>query len=137
MDIFHADHGISRETIEALVERLNPQGFFLRTVELPAGAPDAMNALHGPASGDAPVPETEVTYKQRSPDRPMSRMVARAPRPTRMVTIIGMAAPGQPVKVFTCYGGPAAEREPGDKSLGTDAEKAAAQKFWAEHALSL
>lgn len=135
--IHHADHGIPPEVIQALVTQLNPEGFFLKTLPLPEGTPDVLCGIYGPNMGDAPVPEAEVTYKQRTPDRPMSRMVARPQRPVRIVTLIGTTTP-EGVLVFTCYGGPQAEREPGDPSLQNDpAALEAAKRFWSQHALCL
>lgn len=133
--VFHADHGVSAETIAWALSTINPQGFFLRTLELPVAHPDLMNALYGPLAGDAPVSEESVHYAKRSEDRPASRMVSAPKRPTRLLTIIGIAQ-GDDVKVFTAYGGPCAEREPGDPTLGTEEEKVAAATFWAQHALA-
>lgn len=138
LQVFHADHGIGLSVIEALVAQVKPTGFFLKELELPKDAPDALSAIHGPIAGDAPVTDAEVTLKQRSPDRPPSRMVARASRPTRKVTLIGNTTPEGGVVVYTCYGGPPAPREPGDPSLQDDpAALAESQAFWAQHALSL
>lgn len=135
--IFHADHGIPHFTVLQVIQSLNlPDGFFLRTTELPEGAPDAMNALYGPKSGDAPIPEDRVFYAQRSPDRPPSRMVALPKRPTRTVTAIGMVEPDG-VTVYTIYGGPSSEREPGDPSIANDPDLIkAAKAFWSKHALA-
>ena len=135
--IFHADHGIAHFTALQVVQALNPtEGFFLRTVDLPEGAPDAMNALYGPRSGDEPVAEADVFYAKRSEDRPESRMIDLPKRPTRKVTVIGMAEPDG-VVVYTIYGGPAAEREPGDPSIANDPELTrAAKAFWSKHALA-
>lgn len=135
--IFHADHGIPHMVVVQVIDSLNlGSGFFLRTTTLPEGAPDALNGLYGPASGDAPVDERSVHYAKRSEDRPASRMVALPKRPTRTVTVIGMVDEDG-VTVYTIYGGPAAEREPGDLSLQNDPEALrAAKKFWSEHALA-
>jgi hypothetical protein len=135
--IFHADHGIPPFTALQVIQSLDlPDGFFLRTTELPEGAPDVLNALYGPAAGDSPVPESDVFYAQRSPDRPESRMIDLPKRPTRIVTVIGVADPNG-VTVYTIHGGPAADREPGDKSLASDPEALAASKaFWSKHALA-
>lgn len=137
--VFHADHGVSPGLIAWAVESAAPAegGFFLRTLALPDGEPDLLNGLYGPASGDGPVEEGEVIWRRRSEDRPPSRIaVGRPKRPTRLVTIIGVASPDG-VTVFTCYGGPAAEREPGDPSLAGDAAALErARAFWAEHALA-
>lgn len=135
MKVHHADHGVTADTLAWALGVIKPTGFFIRTLTLPEEHPDLLNALYGPASGDAPVSESEVHYTQRSEDRPMSRMVARPKRPTRLLTIIGMGGDNSPV-VFTAYGGPAAEREPGDRGLDTPEEKAAAEAFWASHALA-
>jgi hypothetical protein len=135
--IYHADHGIGQFVTRLVIESLDLQpGFFLRTTTLPEGAPDALNALYGPASGDSPVDERAVIYRQRSEDRPMSRMIDLPGRPTRIVTVIGMVE-ADGITVYTIYGGPAAEREPGDPSIaGNDELIAAAKKFWSQHALA-
>jgi|SRR5271157_117791 len=135
-NIFHADHGISRETLEWALSELCPTGFFLRTLMLPETRPDLSNALYGPKSGDAPIAEGSVHYTKRSDDRPPSRMVALPSRPTRLLTVVGMVE-GESVTIYTAYGGPAAEREPGDPTItaGSSEHKAAAA-FWAEHALA-
>lgn len=134
--IFHADHGVSPETLQRVIDSLDLQpGFFLRTTQLPLLVPSIENALYGPESGDAPVAEDRVFYAKRSEDRPPSRMIDLPKRLTRTVTVIGMNNP-EGVTLFTAYGGPAAEREPGDASLKTDAEKQAAIDFWSVHALA-
>lgn len=134
--VFHADHGISKETLEWALAEIHPTGFFLRTLTLPEGHPELSSALYGPKAGDAPVAEDDVYYRQRSPDRPVSRMVALPKRPTRLLTIIGMAAE-EGVTIYTAHGGPAAEREPGDPTLtpGTFEHETAAL-FWEKHALA-
>ena len=131
--IHHADHGVSESLITWALSQVSAPGFFLTTVEIPSEFGDLQNALHGPASGDAAVQEAEVSYIRRSADRPLSRMCARSPRATRLMTIIGIQ--GEDPVVFTAYGGPPALREVGDPSLSSD-EKAASASFWAEHALS-
>jgi hypothetical protein len=135
MKVFHADHGVSEETLKWALAQINPTGFFLRTLELPEGHVDLLNSLYGPVCGDDPVSDDVVTFVKRSEDRPPSRMVSWPKRPTRLLTLIGMVKDGD-VTIFTAYGGPAAEREPGDVTLSTDEEKAAAATFWAHHALA-
>lgn len=138
MKIFHADHGVAEETLAWAVSQVVP-GFFARTFELPAGAPDLLNGLYGPACGDPPVGEEEVLRRHRSPDRPLSRMVRRPQRPTRLLTVIGIAPmTGEEAVVYTAYGGPMAAREPGDASLVLGSpEHEEAVAFWATHALAL
>lgn len=138
MKVFHADHGVAEETLAWAVAQVVP-GFFARTFELPPGAPDLLNSLYGPASGDAPVGEEEVLRRHRSPDRPLSRMVRRPSRPTRLLTVIGIAPmTGEEAVIYTAYGGPMASREPGDASLVLGSpEHQEAVAFWATHALAL
>ncbi len=136
--VFHADHGIaSTHLLTWALAEIDPKGFFLRTLEIPADAADLLNALYGPASGDASVPESEVFYAHRGGEgRGLSRMIERPKRPTRLLTIIGMATP-EGINIFTAYGGPAAEREPTDPSIANDEEaKRVATEFWSKHALA-
>lgn len=135
--VFHADHGISQSTMQLLLDSAGlGEGFFLKTLWLPNGHPPVESLLYGPLAGDAPVPESEVIYKKRSEDRPESRMVNLPRRTSKRVTIIGIAGPDG-VTVFTCYGGEAAPREPGDKSLTDTKELQESKDFWAQHALAL
>lgn len=91
-NVFHADHGVERSTMQMLVEAIKPSGFFLHTQELPVDHADLVSALRGPLEGDAPVGESEVFYASRGGEgRGLSRMIALPKRRTRMVTIIGMA----------------------------------------------
>src|SRR5690606_7992850 len=89
--IFHADHGVSDEMLKWAVEEIKPTGFFLKTLTLPSHFPDLQNALYGPSAGDEPVSDTETHLKQRTPDRPHSRMVKKPKRATRLLTVIGIA----------------------------------------------
>ncbi len=134
--IFHADHGVTNETIMWALSEIQPTGFFLRTLELPVGHVDLLNALYGPVAGDAPVSDDDVSFAKRSEDRPASRVVNLPMRPTRLVTLIGIVKDGA-ATIFTAYGGPAAEREPNDPTLATEEEKATAAAFWATHALAM
>lgn len=137
--VYHADHGISQSTMQLLVDQIapfTPTGFFLKTLDLPHGHEPVESLLYGPAAGDAPVAESEVVYKQRSPDRPASRMVNRPRRLSKRVTIIGVAAEDG-VTIFTCHGGEAAAREPGDASLTDPKELQESKTFWSQHALAL
>ncbi len=138
MKIFHADHGVSEKVLAWAVAQVSSPGFFARTFELPPEETDLLNGLYGPACGDPPV-EDEVTFtRQRSPDRPLSRMVRRPARPTRLLTVIGVAPQeGGEAVIYTAYGGPLAAREPGDASLVLGSpEHQEAVAFWATHALA-
>lgn len=138
ISIFHTDHNVSEAAIRWALETIREgAGFFAKTFLLPDAFADLSNALHGPACGDPPVPEAEVFYAQRSPDRPPSRLCKRAPRKSRLLTVIGIrAAAGGASLIFTAYGGPMAAREPGDPNLTTPEEIEEARAFWAAHALS-
>ena len=135
---FHKDHGVPAEVLamaEALIAAATTAAAgtpvvitFPTAVEVPCG-------LYGPAAGDAPVPETEVRYEARNGRPVQSRLIARDFRPVREATVVGMLTEdGSTVLVFTCYGGAAAPREPGDSSL-TPEQKAVSTAWWAVHAL--
>jgi hypothetical protein len=135
---FHLDHGIDQERAERLLglEPL-PEGFFALTRTLPEGETDLTSALYGPLAGDPPVPEEKVNYRQRTPDRPVSRLLVAPQRPTRSVTMIGISAP-EGVTLFTMYGGALALREPGDASIANDPTALAeSTEFWSKHALAV
>lgn len=111
----------------------------IRTVELPGSTPDVDNALYGPACGDAPVTDAEVTLERRG-DRPWAdRLVARPKRPSRLLTIIAVPEfrdvpeKGKRLVCFTAYGGPQAPQHPDDPG---NRDPEGARKFWAEHALA-
>lgn len=134
---FHADHGVTETTQAWAVEQIAPKGFFLATLELPQGHADLTNNLYGPVSGDAPVKGEVLVRDVHDEWRGATPFVNLPPRPTRLLTVIGMEEGGN-VTLFTAYGGPAAERIPSDPSLADDPEgRAAAEKFWAQHALSI
>jgi len=136
LQIFHADHGIldvHKAVISDIFEKKG-EGFLATTVELPAECPDLLSGIHGPSVGDAPVPSSEVHWATRGQRKGLSRLCHRAPRPTRLMTVIGIREGGH-VKVFTAYGGPLAPREITDATLPADAAEEACA-FWAVHALS-
>jgi hypothetical protein len=139
--IHHADHDVPLEAIGWALARVEDthgfNGFFITTLTIPSYMTDLANALYGPACGDPPVPEDEVVYQQRSPDRPLSRMVHRPLRPTRLLTVIGVLY-ADSAQIYTAHGGPLAEIEPGDPVLGSDEAKfLKAATFWRDHALAL
>lgn len=137
LPVSHLDHGLTAAHVAWLERRfVSRTGFFLETVELPAELPPLTCALHGPLVGDAPVPESEVTYRRRG-DRPgASRLCARPPRPTRLLTVIAGPEGEDPCVLYTAFGGPAAPREPCDPGLADGELREASRAFWAEHALS-
>jgi hypothetical protein len=134
---FHADHNVPAELRQWAVETVAPTGFFLRTLEIPDEFGDLTNNLYGPVSGDAPVKGEQLVRDASDEFRGATPFVNLPPRRSRLLTVIGMAN-GEEVTLFTAYGGPAAERIPSDPSLANDPQgKAAAEKFWAEHTLSI
>jgi hypothetical protein len=134
-NVFHADHGVTNETLMWALSQINPDGFFLRTLDLPEDHCDLLSALYGPLAGDAPVSDDVVSFVKRSEDRPASRMVSEVKRPSRLLTVIGIVKEDG-VTIFTAYGGPCAPREPGDSTLSSDEEKKESSDFWAQHALA-
>jgi len=132
----HLDHGLSQSHINWLLERFaDRQAFFIETVELPAQLEPLSCGLHGPLMGDAPVPEAECHRARRGERAGDSRLCRRAPRPTRLVTVIAGPDGGEPCVLYTAFGGPSAPREPWDPGLD-DAGRAESEGFWAAHALS-
>ena len=137
--ISHADHGASEAHCRLIDTELEDWdgSFTIRVVALPGDVAPLMCGLYGPAEGDEPVLENEVTYRRRGDREGLSRMCDRLPRPIMsMVIIAGPRVGGEPPRVYTVYGGSiAVPREPWDDSLSPE-EKAEAVTFWSVHALS-
>lgn len=132
----HLDHALPRDVVDYVVARFAARtSFFLESIELPAHMPSVECGLHGPAMGDAPVPDAECESAVRGDRGGPSRLCARPPRPCRVVTVIAGPHDGHPCVLYTIFGGPAAPREPWDPSL-SEAERAESVAFWSEHALS-
>lgn len=133
----HLDHGLGPDHIAWLLDRFaDKTGFFIETVELPDDLPPIACGLHGPAVGDEPVPEDEVSYAVRGGRPGASRMCSRLPRLTRTISVIAGPHAADPLVLYTAFGGPVAPREPFDPGLMTEQAKAESRDFWAEHALS-
>ena len=131
----HVDH-VPEAVIAHVLERFKDRdGFFIATFELPADLPTLDNALYGPACGDPPVPEAEVTYALR-PGRPYpSRLVNRPVRPTRTCSVVAGPHGGQSCVLFTVFGGPVSPREVQDCTR-PNPDLTQSEVFWAEHALA-
>jgi hypothetical protein len=133
----HTEH-ITPEVLAFVMGRFGArtEPFFLETVELPSGL-SAECALYGPAMGDPPVAEEEVTYVKRPhrPTHPSRICIGRPARQTRILTVIGGAYQGHECVLYTAHGGPPAPREPGDPSLD-DRGLAESEVFWKDHALA-
>lgn len=137
LPVSHLDHDLTAAHVAWITLHFaDRDGFFLETVELPPELPPVTCALHGPLVGDPPVPESEVSYRRRG-DRPdSSRLCAREPRPTRLLTVIAGPEGDEPCVLYTAFGGPAAPREPFDPGVAEGELLEASRAFWAEHALS-
>jgi len=131
----HVDHNLTTEHLEFIKERFGHiEEFFIETVEVPLHLPPLPCGLFGPFMGDEPVEESEVSYVRRG-DRPGdSRVVQRAQRMVRKMTVIGGPHEGA-IIMFTAYGGPCAPREPWDESLSPE-EREESVAFWKDHALA-
>ena len=135
--VAHADHGINRKQmayIKKFLSKSAPQGFFIKQFRFPKsqGLGTIPNAMWGPESGDRPVPESEVHYKERG-DRPWTdRMIDRPPRPVNYGQVLGIRD-GNSFHLFTVYGGPLAPLNPADPD---NHDVAGAKRFWKKHALS-
>lgn len=127
----HLDHGLSEAQVEYLLTlSVSEATVVVKTIELPPELGTVPCGLHGPLVGDEPVPEAEVTYAVRGERKGPSRLVAREPRQTRLVTVVAGSYDGFTDVLFTAFGGPQAPREP----FEDDGEEA--KSFWAQHALS-
>lgn len=158
----HLDHHLTAEQIRYLLDRFGARdAFFIETIELPDALGTVPCALWGPFMGDEPVKEAEVVHEVRGTRAWSSRLVARAARPTRKITVI--AGPHEvtcphcngerqigswkaaipcgcgdgklryPCILYTAFGGPQAPQEPGDPGC-KDLKTSAA--FWHQHALA-
>ena len=136
----HLDHGVDGKLLAFILEKYkDADRFFIDTFPTPEGMRRLDCGLHGPAVGDDPVPESEVTYGVRGDRKWKSRLVPRPHMPSDVVTVIGGPDGSGRIVLYTVYGGPLAPREPGDSYFeqpGKEAESEASKAFWAEHALS-
>lgn len=132
----HLDHGLTPDHVAWLLERFaDRSSFFVETVRLPDDLPDLPCNLHGPLTGGEPVAEESVVYRQRGNREWTSRLVARDPVPSRLLTVIAGESEGVFV-LWTAFGGPCSPREPGDTSLN-DEQREESIAFWREHALGV
>lgn len=140
VNIFHADHGVSESTLAWALDTIKPTGFFAKTLTLPEGHADLQNKLWGPACGDESMAGESYMRVRNADDkfRQETPFVKRGTRPTRLVTVIGMAdAEKGEVVIFTTYGGPLALQIPSDPHLPKGgAEEAASIEFWTHNALA-
>jgi len=130
----HVDHGLTEAQLRYLFDRFaDRNGFFIETIELPEQLGTVPCGLHGPLMGDAPIIETEVLRQVRGDRTWQSRLVDRAPRQVRTVTVIAGPHGDLPCVLYTAFGGPLAPQEPGDPGCR---DLTASLAFWDQHALS-
>lgn len=130
----HFDHNITAAQLAHALERFADRAvFFIETFELPEDLGTVPCGLHGPLVGDAPVPDGECISARRGERAYDSRLCGRAPRVTRLVTVIAGPHEEHACIVYTMFGGPLAPQEPDDPTC-RDVEVSRA--FWREHALS-
>ena len=136
---FHADHGVDEALRQWAIESIAPTaGFFLSTLTIPADHAPLASNLYGPAEGDAPVKGVVSVRDKADAWRQDTPFVDLPPRPTRRLTVIGLAKDDGEVTLWTCYGGEAALQLPSDPAFANDPKgRAKAEVFWAQHALSV
>lgn len=128
----HVDH-VPEEIVRFVLENFKDRdGFFIETIALPEHLGTVPCGLHGPLMGDPPVPESEVRYQPRGARQYPSRLVNRPVRQVNTLTVITGPHDGRPCVLYTIFGGPTTPQEPADP---TCKDKAASERFWAEHAL--
>ena len=86
----HLDHGFTAQQKQYLLELFGDRtAFFLEQVVLPEELGTVPCALHGPATGRPPVPDS-LTYRAKRGNRSWeSRMTDLPPVQSRMVVVIG------------------------------------------------
>ncbi len=139
----HCDHNLSQAQFDYVLKEFvasteyDPEHpkVITKSITLPPEFGYVPCALHGPIMGQAPVKDDEVVLGYRGSRRWPSRLVDRPVQMVPMVTIIVGPYDGEPLVLYTMYGGPPAPREVGDPNLtGQDIDES--RKFWAEHALA-
>jgi hypothetical protein len=132
----HTDHHLLRSHINFILEKFGDrEAFFIATVRMPSRLSSLPIDLHGPIVGERPIREDEVFYARRNGRSNISRLVKRAPKKSREITVIGGPHNGH-VILYTAYGGPLAPREPTDPTLPAS-ERRVSEDFWSEHALGV
>lgn len=135
-ELSHLDHGLTADHVRHLLALFGDRNeFFIETIDLPVDIDPVQCHLHGPATDEAPVLDSDVTYEKRGNRTGRSRMCSRPPTMTRTLTVIAGPIGADRCVLYTAYGGPIAPREPWDPNLPAD-KVDESRSFWAEHALS-
>ena len=137
----HVDHGLTEEQLDWILDKAllsgayadglydrvgkgyldNPHPVSL-TFELPEALGTVPCGLHGPEMGDEPVPEDECRREARGDRSYESRLTDRPARQVRAVSLITCPHEGEPLALYTAFGGPVTPREPLDPSLAGEVE---------------
>lgn len=135
--VAHADHGLGAEHLAFIDEVLAEWdgSFRVFVVDLPDNCSDLTSALYGPAAGDDPIGEDQVTYERRGNRPGPSRLIDAPHRPVRRMILIAGPGRDEPM-IYTAYGGQSASpREWWDSGM-KPREAIEAAQFWSEHALA-
>ena len=146
----HVDHGLNLAVLSWLqraaladLQALPAGQVLVKSYELPKhgqalGLPSALRCqLHGPVVGEAAVGDDEASHLVRAGRSYPSRVCAREPSSTRLVTLIVGPHGDLARALYTAFPGPLAEKEPGDPTLTTEEDRRRSLAFWSKHALSL
>jgi hypothetical protein len=85
----HLDHALTPAQVAHVLERFaDRQSFFIETITLPRELGTVPCGLYGPAMGDSPIGEDEVTHAARGTRAWPSRLVDLPPRQQHELTVI-------------------------------------------------
>jgi hypothetical protein len=85
----HVDHDLTEAQVDFLMKQFaDRDSFFIATIELPEQLGTVPCGLFGPILGDAPIADGDVTLAKRGTRTWESRLIDRAPRPVRTLTVI-------------------------------------------------
>lgn len=137
----HLDHGLTPAHVEWLLAVAEPDANDAGITVATIGVPDVLSALehrlYGPMECDGAIAESEARYIVRPGRSHASRVVDRPARATRRLTFVAGPHGDLPFVLYTAYGGSAAPREPGDRTIMTFDALAEARLFWSTHALGI
>jgi len=138
---FHHCHGLGEFHKDFVLESLSQdKGFVAKTVVIPDTLQSLPNDLIGPICGDAPVEDSR--HMVRKGREWLDRVVVAEGRPSRLLTIVAVVS-DTTIDVYTCHGGPLAERNPYemvqayfDGKVTKEAMETSIE-FWKVHALAV
>ena len=132
----HTDHALTQDHLDFIVSAFaDKDAFFITTLELPKSLPGLPCAIYGPIMGDSPIKDEDVSMEVRGSREEPSRMIAKEPRSSRLLTVIAGPHNDEDCILYTAYGGPCAPKEPFSCEEGSE-ERKKSEEFWSEHALA-